>query len=84
MDRLETERRTIDLISTVAEQKRGYDAYRMRFGQALGVLTALQRCGRLGDVAYNELRARIFATGKPTFIEADPDWPRQLFEGRKL
>jgi hypothetical protein len=43
-----------------------------RHGAALGALTALHRVGKLGDVAYNELRQQVMATMAPTIIEGGP------------
>jgi len=63
---LETERRRIDLILDVVGQRRALDQYRIRFGNALGVLVALQRCRKIGDVAYNGLRERVMQTATPT------------------
>jgi hypothetical protein len=67
--RLEVDRLACDLAPAAHGQRRAYDQYRIRFGQALGTLVCLQRCGRLGDVAYNELRARVMATALPTVID---------------
>jgi hypothetical protein len=66
VDKLESERRQIDLIPLAPDRKRAFDQYRIKFGHALGVLVALQRCRKLSDVAYNGLRQRVMETAQPT------------------
>jgi len=49
-------------------QRRAYRKWLTKHGAALGTLMALHRCGKLGDVAYNELREQVMATMTPTLV----------------
>lgn len=57
-----------DASRTVAFQRKAFHQFLVRHGAALGTLTALHRCGKLGDVAYNELRAVVLNTLTPTVV----------------
>lgn len=48
-----------DRARTVEHQRRAYRRFMIKHGSVLGVLMALHRCGRIGEVAYNELRQRV-------------------------
>lgn len=50
------------------EQMKAYRVFMLKHGGALGVITALHRAGRIGDVAYNELRQRVLDTLAPTLV----------------
>ncbi len=54
----------------VRSQMRAYRTYMIKHGSALGVIMALHRAGKLGDVAYNELRQRVVNTLAPTIVGA--------------
>lgn len=47
---------------TVEHQRKAYRRFMVKHGGVLGVLMALYRCGKLGDVAYRELRQRALNT----------------------
>jgi hypothetical protein len=53
---------------TVAYQRKAYAAFMMHHGSALGALMALHRCGKISDVAYNEVRQEVMATMAPTVV----------------
>lgn len=53
---------------TVREQQKAYRMFMVKHGSALGAVMALHRAGLLGDVAYNELRARVINTLAPTIV----------------
>jgi len=64
-----------DQIKTVTHQKKAYIAFMMKHGGALGTLMALHRCGKLSDVAYNELRQITMDTLAPTVIGVAGEMP---------
>ena len=74
VDGVEASRRDCDVIipdnneAHVRHQQRAYRTWLMRHGGALGSLMALHRSNKIGDVAYNEMRARIMATMTPTIV----------------
>lgn len=49
-------------------QRKQYAAFMVKHGAALGMIMALHRCGKLGDVAYNELRQIVINTLVPTVV----------------
>ena len=53
---------------TARSQRKAYNDWRIRYGQALGTLTTLMRCRVLNDVAYMELRERVMRSGIPTVV----------------
>jgi hypothetical protein len=63
---VEVIRRSCDLAVMVPDQRKAFIRWMIKRGEALGVLSALKRCGRLGDIAYNDLRLRVLATQVPT------------------
>ena len=59
-----------DAARSVAHQRKAYHQFLVRHGAALGTLTAVHRCGKLGDVAYSELREVVLNTLAPTIVGA--------------
>ena len=70
VDGVELARNACDEQATTEKQRKLYTTWLTRHGAALGSITALHRCGRLGDVAYEELRQRVMRTMNPTIITA--------------
>ena len=53
---------------TIEHQRRSHRRFLVKHGGALGVLMALHRCGKLSDVAYNELRQKVLSTLAPRVV----------------
>ena len=51
-----------DQSKTVGHQRKAYYVYLVKHGAALGALTTLHRCGKLGIVAYNTFREQVMGT----------------------
>ena len=72
VDEVELLRRQCDIVMTnngpVAMARRDFMRWMIKRGEALGVLQACKRLGKIGDIAYTELRARVLATQVPTVI----------------
>jgi hypothetical protein len=64
-----------DQARTAAHQRKAYTAFLMKHGSALGTLMALHRCGKLGDVAYNELRQIAMDTLAATVVGVAGELP---------
>lgn len=62
----ESLRRDCDYAVSVKDQRRAFLRWMLKRGESLGVLHALKRTGRLGDVAFQELRGRVLQTQVPT------------------
>jgi hypothetical protein len=59
---------TVDKAAMVDYQQKQYARFMIKHGGALGVIMALHRCGKIGDVAYNELRQIVINTLVPTVV----------------
>ena len=59
-------RRMCDLALAVKDATAAYHRWLIYYGQGLGALVAMQRCGKISDGAYTELRQRLLATTIPT------------------
>lgn len=59
-------RRECDFAGSVKDQRKAFLRWMIKRGESLGVLHALQRTGKLGDVAFQELRGRVLKTQVPT------------------
>lgn len=65
----EQARALCDIQTDAAATRKQHYTYLVKHGSVLGMITALHRCGRLSDVAVNELRAREMRTMLPTTIQ---------------
>ncbi len=61
-----------DRVRTVEHQRKAYRRFMVKHGSVLGVLMALHRCGRIGDVAYSGLRQRALNTLGPHVVGNTP------------
>ena len=65
----EAARQECDFAPMVKDQRRAFIRWMISRGKSLGAVEALKRTGRLSDVAYATLRARVLATQVPTVHE---------------
>jgi hypothetical protein len=72
VEQIERERVMADMALVVQVANTAYRRWMINYGFGLGALVALKRCGKLSDVAYNELNQRIVRTTVPTVSEAPP------------
>ena len=66
---VETHRQACDFAVTVGDQRKAFMRWMIKRGEALGVLQACWRFGKVGDAGYTELRTRVLATQVPTVRE---------------
>lgn len=67
---VEHARALCDVQTTPEAMRKAWSAWMVKHGSALGILMALHRCGRLSDLGYNTLRARVMATMTPTILRS--------------
>lgn len=72
-----------DDLMTAREQRKAYREFMIKYGVALDRVVILKRCRLLSDVAYNELRQRVFNTLVPTVVGESMGGVDLAGQGRK-
>jgi hypothetical protein len=63
---VESHRQACDFAVTVGAQRKAFMRWMIKRGEALGVLQASWRFGKMSDAVYDGLRTRVLATQVPT------------------
>lgn len=69
VEAVEGHRRECDFAATVGDQRKAFMRWMIKRGEALGVLQACWRFGKVSDGIYEGLRTRVLATQVPTVRE---------------